>query len=157
LVDSAQGSNALGFFLPGHARERSPASRIIRRPCPGTPVRPSWSSPKPTSPASARRQRPRPLSLASYLQKILTAKVYDVAVETALERAPGLSRRVGSEVLLKREDTQPVFSFKLRGAYNKMAHLTAAQRDRGWYAPPPGIMPKAWPWPRTGWAARRRS
>jgi len=66
-----------------------------------------------------------------YLQKILTAKVYDVAIETPLELAATLSRRLGNRVLLKREDTQPVFSFKLRGAYNKMAHLTAAERARG--------------------------
>ena len=66
-----------------------------------------------------------------YLQKILTAKVYDVAIETPLELAFTLSRRLGNRVLLKREDTQSVFSFKLRGAYNKMAHLTAAERARG--------------------------
>jgi len=66
-----------------------------------------------------------------YLQKILTAKVYDVAVESALELAPTLSRRLGSRVLLKREDQQSVFSFKLRGAYNKMAHLSGADRARG--------------------------
>ena len=66
-----------------------------------------------------------------YLQKILTAKVYDVAVETALDAAPTLSRRLHNRVLLKREDQQPVFSFKLRGAYNKMAQLTPAQRARG--------------------------
>ena len=66
-----------------------------------------------------------------YLQKILTAKVYDVAVETPLELAPTLSRRLGNRVLLKREDEQPVFSFKLRGAYNKMAHLSPAERARG--------------------------
>ena len=61
-----------------------------------------------------------------YLQKILTARVYDVAVESALELAPALSRRLGNNILLKREDQQSVFSFKLRGAYNKMANLTAA-------------------------------
>ena len=66
-----------------------------------------------------------------YLQKILTARVYDVAVETPLELATTLSRRLGNRVLLKREDQQPVFSFKLRGAYNKMAHLSAAERARG--------------------------
>ncbi|HEX7329288.1 MAG TPA: threonine ammonia-lyase, biosynthetic [Casimicrobiaceae bacterium] len=65
-----------------------------------------------------------------YLKKILTAKVYDVAVETPLELAPALSRRLGNRVLLKREDQQSVFSFKLRGAYNKMAHLSAAARAR---------------------------
>jgi threonine dehydratase len=66
-----------------------------------------------------------------YLQKILTARVYDVAVETPLEIAPALSARLGNRVLLKREDEQQVFSFKLRGAYNKMAHLSAAERARG--------------------------
>jgi len=66
-----------------------------------------------------------------YLQKILTAKVYDVAIETPLDLAPILSRRLGNRVLLKREDQQPVFSFKLRGAYNKMAHLSPAARARG--------------------------
>ena len=66
-----------------------------------------------------------------YLQKILTAKVYDVAIESALDVAPTLTRRLGNRVLLKREDQQPVFSFKLRGAYNKMAHLSAAERARG--------------------------
>jgi threonine dehydratase len=66
-----------------------------------------------------------------YLQKILTARVYDVAVETPLDPAATLSARLRNRVLLKREDTQPVFSFKLRGAYNKMAHLTSAQRARG--------------------------
>src|SRR5512144_2017391 len=66
-----------------------------------------------------------------YLQRILTAKVYDVAVETALDPLPAISRRLGNRILAKREDQQPVFSFKLRGAYNKMAHLTAAQLARG--------------------------
>jgi threonine dehydratase len=66
-----------------------------------------------------------------YLEKILTARVYDVAIETPLETATNLSRRTGNQILLKREDMQPVFSFKIRGAYNKMAHLTPAQRKRG--------------------------
>ncbi len=66
-----------------------------------------------------------------YLTRILTARVYDVAVETPLERAPLLSRRIGNDLLLKREDLQPVFSFKIRGAYNKMAQLTPAQLKRG--------------------------
>ncbi len=80
-----------------------------------------------------RRARPPalPLSPADYLKKILTARVYDVAIESALERASVLSQRLGNTVLLKREDTQPVFSFKLRGAYNKMAHLSAAQLKKG--------------------------
>ena len=74
---------------------------------------------------------PASLSLSDYLQKILTARVYDVAIETALDPAKSLSKRLGNQVLLKREDTQPVFSFKLRGAYNKMAHLSEAQLKRG--------------------------
>jgi threonine dehydratase len=71
------------------------------------------------------------LQPADYLKKILTARVYDVAVESALEPAKNLSRRLHNKILLKREDQQPVFSFKLRGAYNKMAHLTAEQLQRG--------------------------
>ena len=66
-----------------------------------------------------------------YLERILKAKVYDVAVETPLEAAPGLSARLGNTLLLKREDMQPVFSFKLRGAYNKMVNLPAASLHRG--------------------------
>ena len=73
----------------------------------------------------------RPLQPADYLKKILTARVYDVAHETALEPARNLSRRLHNKVLLKREDQQPVFSFKLRGAYNKMAHLTPEQLSQG--------------------------
>jgi threonine dehydratase len=71
------------------------------------------------------------LSPADYLKKILTARVYDVAHETALEPARALSRRLHNTVLLKREDQQPVRSFKLRGAYNKMAHLTPEQLKNG--------------------------
>ncbi len=66
-----------------------------------------------------------------YLKRILNARVYDVAVETPLEVAPNLSARTGNTVLLKREDMQPVFSFKLRGAYNKMAQLSPEQVKRG--------------------------
>ena len=66
-----------------------------------------------------------------YLRKILTAKVYDVARETELELASHLSARIKNKVLLKREDNQPVFSFKLRGAYNKMAHLSPTDLKRG--------------------------
>ena len=68
---------------------------------------------------------------ADYLKKILTARVYDVAIETPLEPAKALGQRLGNTVLLKREDQQPVHSFKLRGAYNKMAHLTPAQLKKG--------------------------
>jgi threonine dehydratase len=66
-----------------------------------------------------------------YLKRILGARVYDVAIESPLERGVGISASLGNTVLLKREDLQPVFSFKLRGAYNKMAHLTPAELKRG--------------------------
>ena len=66
-----------------------------------------------------------------YLRKILTAKVYDVARESELQVARHLSTRINNKVLLKREDNQPVFSFKLRGAYNKMTHLKPADLKRG--------------------------
>jgi threonine dehydratase len=67
----------------------------------------------------------------TYLQRILRARVYDVAIESPLDPAPNLSARLHNRVLLKREDLQPVFSFKLRGAYNKMVGLTAAELERG--------------------------
>ncbi|MGA0333957.1 MAG: threonine ammonia-lyase, biosynthetic [Kiritimatiellia bacterium] len=69
--------------------------------------------------------------LQSTLDRILKARVYEVSIETALEPAPRLSRRLQAEVLLKREDTQPVFSFKIRGAYNRIRQLTEAERSRG--------------------------
>ena len=65
------------------------------------------------------------------LRLILNSRVYDVAHETPLDRAERLSRRLNNEVLLKREDLQPVFSYKLRGAYNRIAHMTDAERARG--------------------------
>lgn len=71
------------------------------------------------------------LTSFDYLKRVLTARVYDVAIESPLEKARNLSQRLGCEVLLKREDQQPVFSFKLRGAYNKMAHLTPGQLEKG--------------------------
>jgi threonine dehydratase len=66
-----------------------------------------------------------------YIERILKARVYDVAIESALDPMPRLSARLASEVLLKREDTQPVFSFKLRGAYNKIANLSETAARRG--------------------------
>ena len=67
----------------------------------------------------------------NYVDRILKAKVYDVAVETSLEPAPRLSRRLNNQILFKREDLQPVFSFKIRGAYNKIAQLSAISAQRG--------------------------
>jgi threonine dehydratase len=69
--------------------------------------------------------------MSDYLERILKAQVYDVAIESPLTEAPRLSTRTGNRVLLKREDLQPVFSFKLRGAYNKMAKLSPADIARG--------------------------
>ncbi len=66
-----------------------------------------------------------------YVEKIQKALVYDVAAETPLERAPGLSKRLNNRVYIKREDLQPVFSFKLRGAYNKIMHLSEQERNQG--------------------------
>ncbi len=97
---------------------------------------PSLKTPKKS--AAAAPSKPRsvkavksPIKLDDYLKRILNARVYDVASETPLEIAQALSHRVKNTVLLKREDMQPVFSFKLRGAYNKMAHLSEAERARG--------------------------
>lgn len=69
--------------------------------------------------------------IKSYIKKILEASVYDVAIESPLDPAPGLSERLGTPVLLKREDLQPVFSFKCRGAYNKLKKLDATARAKG--------------------------
>ncbi len=66
-----------------------------------------------------------------YIKKILKARVYDAAIETPLDEAKVLSERIGNKVLLKREDLQPVYSFKLRGAYNKMAQLSDRERSAG--------------------------
>ena len=71
------------------------------------------------------------LMSTDYLQKILTARVYDVAIESPLELAPILSQRMDNRIYFKREDMQSVFSFKLRGAYNKMSRLAPAQIRRG--------------------------
>ena len=75
--------------------------------------------------------RPAPLTSTDYLKQVLTARVYDVAVESDLDPARNLGRRLHNKIFLKREDQQPVFSFKLRGAYNKMAHLTPEQLKAG--------------------------
>jgi threonine dehydratase len=71
------------------------------------------------------------MTQTNYLERILTSRVYDVAVETPLDPSPNLSRRCGNRILLKREDLQPVFSFKIRGAYNKMSRLTPEQLAQG--------------------------
>jgi threonine dehydratase len=90
-----------------------------------------FSRPMPQTKPAPADSAMRRSTLARYLQRILTARVYDVAIESELGLAPNLSRRMGHQIWLKREDTQPVFSFKLRGAYNKMAHLKPEQRAKG--------------------------
>jgi threonine dehydratase len=96
-----------------------------------TPASSTASSAAKAPAKPAKKPSGKVLKPADYLKKILTARVYDVAVESALEPAKNLSQRLGNTVLLKREDQQPVFSFKLRGAYNKMAHLSPAQLKKG--------------------------
>ena len=90
-----------------------------------------------------------------YLERILNAQVYDVAVETPLDLATNLSARTHNRIFLKREDMQPVFSFKIRGAYNKMANLSlvpprSSPRSRRASCPSSGTAGPA----RTGCAAR---
>ncbi len=90
--------------------------------------------PRPGPSTLVRVPHTRPLTepeATAYLKRILTSRVYDVVDETPLDPAPLLSARLGATVLLKREDLQPVFSFKIRGAYNKIAQLTDAERGRG--------------------------
>nr|WP_257791522.1 MULTISPECIES: threonine ammonia-lyase, biosynthetic [unclassified Massilia] len=117
-----------------HYNEEKPASRhgrlrsTLRRPPPRTPHR---LSAKQDSLASPRNPQIASAMTTDYLKKILTARVYDVAQETPLELAPTLSQRMGNRIYFKREDMQSVFSFKLRGAYNKMAHLPPEQLKRG--------------------------
>ncbi|WP_060481059.1 threonine ammonia-lyase, biosynthetic [Pseudomonas sp. NBRC 111119] len=85
-----------------------------------------------TSLCVSPRLTPTPQQLLSeQVRRILAAPVYDLAIETPLQTAPALSARLGNRVLLKREDLQPTFSFKIRGAYTRLARLSAAQRARG--------------------------
>ncbi len=93
------------------------------------PGRPSGA--RPFVHSEPQRTSEASLGLLDYLQRILTARVYDVAIETPLELAKKLTRRLENPVWLKREDVQPVFSFKVRGAYNKMARLSVEELGRG--------------------------
>jgi threonine dehydratase len=93
-------------------------------------ARPAAST-KPSVKKTAPKKADAPLSVQDYLQKILTSRVYDVAIESPLDEARDLSERLGHHVFFKREDKQPVFSFKLRGAYNKMAKLPPKALAKG--------------------------
>jgi threonine dehydratase len=112
-------------------------ARPAATPAPIQAKTPRAAKPGPKAPgrtqavAAKPSRKPKPLTIQDYLQKILTSKVYDVAIESPLDEARSLSRRLGHKVFLKREDKQPVFSFKLRGAYNKMAQLSRAQLAKG--------------------------
>ena len=81
----------------------------------------------PTLPFSYYSQRP---ALQKLFKQILTSRVYEAAIETSLDRQQACRHDLNNRILLKREDQQPVFSFKLRGAYNKIAHLTAARAGK---------------------------
>src|SRR6187397_441884 len=82
-------------------------------------------------PPNLRTLMAPPQYISMLLRQILTSRVYDVARETPLDAAPRLSQRLDNRILLKREDLQPVFSFKLRGAYNKISQLPAAALEQG--------------------------
>ena len=69
--------------------------------------------------------------LDAYVKKILSSEVYDIAIETPLEAAPFLSSRLNADISFKREDMQPIHSFKIRGAYNRMVKLSERERKRG--------------------------
>ncbi|MEN5254278.1 threonine ammonia-lyase, biosynthetic [Pseudomonas protegens] len=85
---------------------------------------------RPSRPATPQPSADMAL-LERYVKMILAAPVYDLAIRTPLQAAPALSERLGNQILLKREDLQPTFSFKIRGAYNRLAHLTPEQKLRG--------------------------
>lgn len=92
----------------------------------------SCSCPKlPLVSSTLSSQWGRAVGMDNYVRKILSARVYDAAVETPLDELPRLSAKLGAQVLLKREDLQPIFSFKIRGAYNKIASLNRAALDAG--------------------------
>jgi threonine dehydratase len=93
---------------------------------------------------STTKQQPAVAETFDYLRHILTAPIYDLAVETPLTPAPALSARLKCRVLLKREDCQPIFSFKIRGAYNKLRHLSTDECARGVVAVSAGIPSLCW-------------
>ena len=102
-------------------------SATLRLLCKARPIRRPVAKPC-TMPAVSASTEP---SLNELLRETLTSRVYEVARETPLEFAPRLSDALDNNVWLKREDQQSVFSFKLRGAYNKISKLSADERDRG--------------------------
>ena len=112
VIDSNVSLPSLNALVEPAARKESIHDCIITNPNAGSPIELAQNNP-------------------DYLQLILTARVYDVAIETPLQKAFNLSTRLNNNFLLKREDLQPVFSFKLRGAYNRMVQLSQEERDKG--------------------------
>lgn len=110
------------------AAKKSPAAKPVAKKSAGVAGKTKTQAVKA---AAGKAIKAKPLTIQDYLQKTLTSRVYDVAIESPLDEARSLSRRLGHHVFFKREDKQPVFSFKLRGAYNKMAQLSRAQLARG--------------------------
>ncbi len=110
------------------AAKKSPAAKPVAAKPAATAAK---SKTQPVKAAPGKAGKPKLLTIQDYLQKTLTSRVYDVAIESPLDEARSLSRRLGHHVFFKREDKQPVFSFKLRGAYNKMAQLSRVQLERG--------------------------
>lgn len=91
-------------------------------------------------------------SSAEYLKAALSAPVYEAAVVTPLQEMAKISQRLENTILVKREDRQPVHSFKLRGAYNMIAGLTPEQKAKGWLLHQREIMPKGWHYQLIEWA-----
>jgi threonine dehydratase len=127
--------------VPDYSRPTTPENGANGLGSPRTPRNTGFSlteytaNPSPPSGTKASSVIPEafllPNGYPDYLRLILTSRVYEVVKETPLTHATNLSNRLECNVLLKREDLQPVFSFKLRGAYNKMAHLDPNDRWKG--------------------------
>jgi threonine dehydratase len=127
--------------VPDYSRPTTPESGANGTNPPRTPKNTGFALTEYTANPSPPAESPKrygvpeafllPNGYPDYLRLILTSRVYEVVKETPLTHATNLSNRLECNVLLKREDLQPVFSFKLRGAYNKMAHLDPKDRWKG--------------------------
>jgi threonine dehydratase len=140
-------------IVPDYSRPTSPVNGTNGFNSPRTPKNTGFAlteyTANPSPPLESSRPGPKhgipeafllPNGYPDYLRLILTSRVYEVVKETPLTHATNLSNRLECNVLLKREDLQPVFSFKLRGAYNKMAHLDHKDRWKGVVACSAGMM-----------------
>ena len=104
-------------------------------------------------PAESDREAARKGLFECYLPQILQCRLEDLVPETPIQAMPLLSERLGIDVLVKREDLLPVFSFKLRGAYAKLKSLNQKQRQRGVICASAGNHARAWPWQHGTWAS----